>query len=84
MLLNGAINAREKIGLKLNTPRAKLDQIVGLLPAEKSPTISELADSQWVALEVIVDEQVGRELIPQLRRAGATGIISYNLKLIIP
>lgn len=84
LLLNGAINAREKIGLKLNTPRAKLDQIVGLLPAEKSPTISELADSQWVALEVIVDEQVGRELIPQLRRAGATGIISYNLKLIIP
>ena len=83
LLLNGAIAARAKVGLKMNVPRAKLNQIVNLLPAEKSPTINPLADDQWVAIEVIVEDRIERELVPQLVRAGATGIISYNLNKVI-
>jgi len=84
LLLQGAIAAREKVGLKMNVPRSSLDQVAGLLPAEKSPTISSLADPQWVALEVIVEERIERELVPQLKRAGATGIITYPLNKVIP
>jgi ATP phosphoribosyltransferase len=84
LLLQGAINAREKVGLKLNAPREALDAIVALLPAEKSPTISPLADGKWIALEVIVEEKSERDLIPKLKRAGATGIISYPLNKVIP
>jgi ATP phosphoribosyltransferase len=84
LLLQGAINAREKVGLKLNAPRASLETIVKLLPAEKSPTVSALADGSWVAVEVIVEEKLERELVPQLKRAGATGIISYPLNKVIP
>ncbi len=84
LLLRGAINARRKVGLKMNVPRDKMDAIVGLLPSEKSPTINNLADEQWVAVEVIVEEQTERELVPQLHRAGATGIISYPLNKVIP
>lgn len=84
LLLQGAIAAREKVGLKMNVPRSSLDAVAGLLPAEKSPTISALADPQWVALEVIVEERIERELVPQLKRAGATGIITYPLNKVIP
>ncbi len=84
LLLKGAIAAREKVGLKMNVPKDKLDTILKVLPAEKSPTVNSLADSAWVAVEVIVEEKVERELVPQLSRAGATGIISYALKKVIP
>ncbi len=84
LLLKGAIAAREKVGLKMNVPKDKLDVILKVLPAEKSPTVNSLADSAWAALEVIVEEKVERELVPQLSRAGATGIISYALKKVIP
>ena len=84
MLLRGAIEARAKVGLKMNVPEAHLQEIVGFLPAEKSPTVSRLADSQWVAVEVILEEQQERELIPRLKRAGATGIITYPLNKVIP
>ncbi|MCC7203757.1 MAG: ATP phosphoribosyltransferase [Phycisphaeraceae bacterium] len=84
LLLRGAIAARQKVGLKMNAPRAKLTEIVSLLPAAKSPTVSPLADGEWVALEVIVDEVVERQLVPKLSRAGATGIISYPLNKVIP
>ncbi len=83
LLLQGAINAREKVGLKLNSPREKLDAILRLLPSEKSPTVSPLADGSWVAVEVIVEERLERELVPQLKRAGATGLISYPLNKVI-
>lgn len=83
LLLQGAINAREKIGLKLNASKDSLADIVGLLPAEKSPTVSPLADSNWVAVEVIIEERSERDLIPKLKRAGATGIISYPLNKVI-
>ncbi|MCL5946249.1 MAG: ATP phosphoribosyltransferase [Planctomycetes bacterium] len=84
LLLQGAINAREKIGLKLNAPKDTLEAILKILPAEKSPTISALADGTWVAVEVIVEEKQERELIPLLKRAGATGLISYPLNKVIP
>lgn len=83
LLLQGAINAREKVGLKLNAPREKLDAVLAILPAEKSPTISSLADGSWVAVEVIVEEKLERELVPRLKRAGATGLISYPLNKVI-
>jgi len=83
LLLQGAINAREKVGLKMNMPRKSLDELVNLLPAEQSPTVSALADENWVAIEVIVDEIVERELVPKLKRAGATGIFSYRLMKVV-
>jgi ATP phosphoribosyltransferase len=84
MLLKGAIAARAKVGLKMNVPEQTLEQVIQLLPSEKSPTVSRLADSQWVAVEVILEEKQERDLIPQLRRAGATGIITYPLNKVIP
>ena len=61
-----------------------LAEVVGFLPAEKSPTVSRLADQAWVAVEVILEEKQERELIPRLKRAGATGIITYPLNKVIP
>ena len=84
MLLKGAIEAKAKIGLKMNVPEQQLAEIVSFLPAEKSPTVSQLADSAWVAVEVILEERQERELIPRLKRAGATGIITYPLNKVIP
>jgi ATP phosphoribosyltransferase len=84
MLLKGAIEARAKIGLKMNVPESKMAEIIGFLPAEKSPTVSRLADSAWVAVEVILEEKQERELIPRLKRAGATGLITYPLNKVIP
>jgi ATP phosphoribosyltransferase len=84
MLLRAAIEARAKVGLKMNVPENKLEEIVSFLPAEKSPTVSRLADKAWVAVEVILEERQERELIPRLRRAGATGIITYPLNKVIP
>ncbi len=84
MLLRGAIEARAKVGLKMNVPEARLAEVIGFLPAEKSPTVSRLADPAWVAVEVILEDRQERELIPQLRRAGATGIITYPLNKVIP
>lgn len=84
MLLKGAIDARAKVGLKMNCPADKLAEVVAFLPAEKSPTISQLADKSWVAVEVILDEKQERDLIPRLKRAGATGILTYPLNKLIP
>jgi ATP phosphoribosyltransferase len=84
MLLRGAIEARAKVGLKMNVPENKLSEVISFLPAEKSPTVSRLADQAWVAVEVILEERQERELIPRLKRAGATGIITYPLNKVIP
>jgi ATP phosphoribosyltransferase len=84
MLLKGAIEARAKVGLKMNVPKDRLTEVVSFLPAEKSPTVSQLADAAWVAVEVILEEKQERELIPRLKRAGATGIITYPLNKVIP
>ena len=72
------------VPLKMNVPENRLAEVIGFLPAEKSPTVSRLADSAWVAVEVILEERQERELIPALKRAGATGIITYPLNKVIP
>ena len=82
-LLIGAFNAEDKVGLKMNVRRANLDQIVKNLPALNNPTIANLLDENWVAIEVIVDERVVRDLIPKLKKAGAEGIIEYPLNKVI-
>ncbi|MCJ7691980.1 MAG: ATP phosphoribosyltransferase [Sedimentisphaerales bacterium] len=83
ILLNAAIDARSKVGLKLNVSKKDLESVLKVLPAEKSPTISNLADSDYVAIEVIVEEQIERSLVPALKRAGASGIITYPLNKVI-
>ena len=83
LLLQGAIEAKDLAGLKMNVRRENLDAVCALLPSEKSPTISPLADGDWVALEVIVEERVEREIVPKLKRAGATGLITYSLLKVI-
>lgn len=83
ILLNAAIAAGSKVGLKMNVKKADLDSILQVLPAEKSPTISSLADSNYIAVEVIVEDNVERSLVPALKRAGASGIITYPLNKVI-
>ena len=84
LLLQGAIEARQKVGLKMNVPADGLEKIMKLLPAERSPTVSKLAEEGWVAVEVIIQERIERDLVPQLKQAGAAGIITYPLNKVIP
>jgi ATP phosphoribosyltransferase len=84
MLLRGAIEARAKVGLKLNVPKANLEKVLGILPAELSPTISSLANEKYVAVEVVLEAVVERQLVPQLQKAGGTGIVVYPLNKVIP
>jgi ATP phosphoribosyltransferase len=83
LLLQGAINAQGKVGLKMNAPKASLDRIMSIIPALRQPTVAGLADADWVALEVIVAEKTVRRLIPELKRAGAEGIFEYNINKLI-
>ena len=83
ILLNAAIDAKTLVGLKMNIQKENLDAILKLLPAEKSPTVAPLADDQYVAIEIIISEKDGRELIPALKRAGASGIFTYSLNNVI-
>lgn len=83
-LLQGALQAVAKVGLKLNTRKSDLEKIVAILPAMHTPTISQMTDSDWVAIEVICDEKIVRDLIPKLKRAGASDIIEYPLTKVIP
>jgi len=83
LMLCGALEAEEKVGLKMNVPRAKLDGLLKNLPALRNPTISPLAQTEWVAVETIIDEKVVHEIIPQLKAAGAEGIIEYPLNKVI-
>lgn len=82
-LLVGAFQAEDKVGLKMNVRRRDLDAVVGLLPALNNPTISNLLDGDWVAVEVIVDERVVRDTVPLLKNKGAEGIIEYPLNKVI-
>ncbi len=82
-LLVGAFQAEDKVGLKMNLRRTNLDSVVSQLPALNNPTISNLLDDEWVAIEVIVDESTVRDIIPNLMDAGAEGIIEYPLNKVI-
>jgi len=83
LLLQASLAAHHKVALKMNAPRAKLQNITGLLPSLHAPTVSDLADTEWVALETVVDREQVRSLIPQLREEGAEGILEYELRKII-
>ncbi len=83
ILLNAAIDARSRVGLKMNVRKSDLESVLKLLPAEKSATISSLADSDYMAIEVVVEDKVERTLVPALKRAGASGIITYPLNKVI-
>ena len=83
ILLEGALLAEEKVGLKMNVPRKRLDRVTKILPSLQTPTVSNLADNEWVAIEVIMDEQIVRDIIPDLKRAGAQGIVEYPLNKVI-
>ena len=84
MLLSGALTAEQKVGLKMNISQENLNSLLAILPAMKNPTISSLSDDGWYAVETIIDEHVVRDLIPELRRIGAEGIIEYPLNKVIP
>jgi len=84
MLLKGALLAEEKVGLKMNVPRKALEKIAEILPSLHTPTVSNLSDENWAAVEVIIDEKVVRDIIPDLKRAGAEGIVEYPLNKVIP
>lgn len=83
VLLKGALEADGRVGLKMNVPRSKLELVSSLVPALHAPTISNQVDPDWVALEVIVDKRVGRDLIPRLKKAGAAGIVEYPLNKLV-
>jgi ATP phosphoribosyltransferase len=84
MLLKGALLAEEKVGLKMNVPKGELRKVTEILPSLHTPTVSNLSDENWVAIEVIIDEKVVRDIIPNLKRAGAEGIVEYPLNKVIP
>ena len=77
------IDAGSRVGLKMNVKKTDLESILKVLPAEKSPTISSLADSDFAAVEVVIEDKVERSLVPALKRAGASGIITYPLNKVI-
>jgi ATP phosphoribosyltransferase len=83
ILLSAAIDAASRVGLKMNVRKGDLEKVLKLLPAEKSPTISSLADSDYMAVEVVIEDKVERSLVPALKRAGASGIITYPLNKVI-
>ena len=83
ILLTGAMNARKLVGLKMNLPKDQQTEILSILPSLNTPTISTLADPAWIAAEVILSENQVRDLIPALKRAGATGLVEYPLNKVI-
>ncbi len=83
ILLTGAMNAASLVGLKMNIPTVKQGEVLALLPSLHTPTLSPLADRDWVAAEVILNEREARELIPRLKKAGATGLVEYPLNKVI-
>ena len=84
MLLKGALAAEEKVGMKMNVKQTDLKRLLSILPAMHSPTISALSDKGWYDLDVVIDERQVRELIPKLKKAGASGIVEYRLNKVIP
>ena len=83
LMLDGALAADGKVGLMMNVRRSDLDGVIAILPALKNPTISSLADDEWVAINTVVEERVVREIVPRLKQAGAQGIVEYPLNKII-
>jgi ATP phosphoribosyltransferase len=83
LMLNGAMDAEVQVGLMLNARKADLDAILAVLPALNSPTISQLRDEEWVALNTILETHLVRDVIPKLKAAGGTGIVEYPLSKVV-
>lgn len=83
ILLKGALNAHKKVGLKMNVPERSLKEVIKLLPSITAPTISQLYQKGWYALEVVISEKEVRELVPVLLELGVEGIIEYSLNKVI-
>ncbi len=83
LMLRGAMAAEGKVGLMVNVPREKLGQVLSLLPALQKPTVSSLADEDWVDVITVLDESVVRSIIPRLKAAGARGVVEYPLNKVI-
>jgi ATP phosphoribosyltransferase len=83
VLLQGALEAESKVGLKMNVIKSRLRTILEILPALQTPTVAELSNPDWVDVDTIIDEKVVRDLIPKLKKAGAKGIVEYPLNKVI-
>jgi len=83
MLLTGALRAEVMVGLKMNVRRFDLDKVLSALPALKKPTVSHLSDENWSAIDTVIEEFVVREIIPQLKEAGAEDIVEYPLNKVV-
>ncbi|MGD2126543.1 MAG: ATP phosphoribosyltransferase [Desulfobacteraceae bacterium] len=83
LLLKGALRAENMVGLKMNVPEEKLEGVIHLLPSLNAPTVAGLHNAKWVSVETVVESKLVRELIPQLLKAGAEGIIEYSLNKVI-
>jgi ATP phosphoribosyltransferase len=83
MLLRGALDAEAMVGLKLNIEQADLTKVLEKLPALRNPTVNELSQNGWVAVDTVIEEHVAREIIPSLKAAGAEGIIEYPLNKVV-
>jgi ATP phosphoribosyltransferase len=83
LLLKGALKAENMVGLKMNLPQQKIEEIIAILPSLNAPTVAGLYNADWVSLEVVVEKKQVRDLIPRLIQAGAQGIIEYSLNKVI-
>ena len=83
LLLKAALAARDLVGLKMNLPEKSLKKLLETLPALRNPTVSPLAQPEWVAIETVIEEKVVREIIPSLKTLGAEGIIEYTLNKVV-
>lgn len=83
LLLKGALAAEKLVGLKMNVPEEKMDQVMGMLPSLNAPTVAPLYQKRWFSVEIIVDSNVVRDLIPVLLKHGAEGIIEYPLNKVV-
>jgi ATP phosphoribosyltransferase len=83
LLLKGALRADNMVGLKMNVPKERIDKLIPMLPCLNAPTVSHLYKSEWLSVEVVVDRKVVRDLVPELLKHGAEGIIEYPLYKVI-
>jgi len=83
LLLDGAIKAYNRVGVMMNVRRGDLEKVLAALPALRNPTIGQLSDPNWVAINTIIEEKTVRQLIPKLKAAGAEGIVEYPLNKVV-
>ncbi|MGD8992710.1 MAG: ATP phosphoribosyltransferase [Desulfobacterales bacterium] len=83
LLLKGALRGEKMVGMKMNVPKEKMEEVIGMLPSLNAPTVAPLYQSSWFSVEIVVKSEVVRDLIPELMKHGAEGIIEYPLNKVI-